>query len=320
MAIILAPETSSSRGHPFHWCVLMPLAADCVGLELATGTMLIETRDLLAYAAALGFDSEPRFMDDARPEGLEAVPFICTRFEWQLQRELRRHPALGLTSSETDRGVHFVQDSRFFKPLRPGMNVEARGLVSAVRAVRAGSLIAYDYTLEDTDAGELLSVSRSISIFRDVVVTATDDTHEERRPEQARTMVAPQAPSLEEGVHVSIPITRGFPHVYTECAEIWNPVHTERTAALAAGLPDIILHGTATWALAGRELLIAYCRGGRQLKRLAGRFTGNVFPPAMLMLRHRPDADDAATIHFDVTGANGVVVLAGGLAEFAEAA
>jgi acyl dehydratase len=301
----------------------MPLAADCIGLELATGILPIQPRGLLAYAAALGFDREPIFMDDARPEGLEAVPFICTRFEWQLQRELRRHPALGLTPVETDRGVHFVQDSRFVKPLRPGMNVEARGRVSEVRAVRVGALIAYDYTLEDTDARELLSASRSVSIFRDVAVTAVASgaqQQEQRVAEQARSRVATAVAPMTDGVHVSIPITRGLPHVYTECAEIWNPVHTERTAALAAGLPDIILHGTATWALAGRELLIAYCRGGRQMKRLAGRFVGNVIPPATLTLRHRPDAEDPATIHFDVIGEDGNVVLADGLAEFGEAA
>lgn len=298
----------------------MPLAADCIGLELASGIVPIDARGLLAYAAALGFDDEPRFMDDARPGGLEAVPFICTRFEWRLQRELRRHPALGLTPGETDRGVHFVQDSRFFKPLRPGMNVEARGRVSDVRPVRTGALVAYDYTIEDTDGRDLLCASRSISIFRDVAVTAGDEARQQgSRGGQARSQADPPAPSLDEGARVCLNIARGFPHIYTECAEIWNPVHTERTAALAAGLPDIILHGTATWALAGRELLAAYGRG-RQIKRLAGRFTGNVIPPATLALRHRPDADEPATVHFDVTGADGAVVLAGGLAEFAEAA
>ena len=121
------------------------------------------------------------------------MPFICTRFEWQLQRQLRRHPALGLTPEETDRGVHFVQDSRFFKPLRPGMNVEAKGRISSVRAVRAGALIAYDYTLEDADARELLSASRSVSIFRDVAVAAVASEaqqHEQRDADQARAFPA----------------------------------------------------------------------------------------------------------------------------------
>ena len=130
--------------------------------------------------------------------------------------------------------------------------------------------------------------------------------------------MASHTPSLAESERVSIPITRGFPHVYTECAHIWNPVHTERQVALAAGLPDIILHGTATWALAGRELLFAHGGEGRRMNRLAGRFVGHVIPPATLTLRYRPDDDDPSSIHFDVLGANDTVVLADGLAEFSE--
>ena len=298
----------------------MPLCADCIGLELETAIVPIEARGLLAYAAALGFDSDPRFMDDALPEGLEAVPFICTRFEWQLQSELRRHPALGLSQGEMDRGVHFVQDSRFFKPIRPGMNLQARGRVSEIRTVRSGSLIAYDYTIEDTDAREKLSASRSISIFRDVAIAPDGYRAQEqqRSAGQAPSRVASHTPSLTESLRVAIPVTRGFPHVYTECAQIWNPVHTERQVALAAGLPDIILHGTATWALAGRELLIAHGCEGWRINRLAGRFVGHVIPPATLILRYRPNDQEPANIHFDVLGANGVVVLADGLAEFTE--
>lgn len=57
------------------------------------------------------------------------------------------------------------------------------------------------------------------------------------------------------------------------------PIHTEREVALAAGLPDIILHGTALWALAGREVIRTCCSGDpTRLKRLSGRFTATVIP------------------------------------------
>jgi acyl dehydratase len=200
------------------------------------------------------------------------------------------------------------------------MNLQARGRVSEIRNVRSGSLIAYDYMIEDTDARERLSASRSISIFRDVAIAPNSDRaqQQQRSAGQAPCGVASQTPSLIESVRVSIPITRGFPHVYTECAHIWNPVHTERKVALTAGLPDIILHGTATWALAGRELLVAHGCEGRRMNRLAGRFVGHVIPPATLTLRYRPNDHDPASIRFDVLGANGAVVLADGLAEFTE--
>ena len=52
-----------------------------------------------------------------------------------------------------------------------------------------------------------------------------------------------------------VPISSTLAHVYTECARIWNPIHTDRAVARAAGLPDIILHGTATLALAISQTL-----------------------------------------------------------------
>ena len=42
---------------------------------------------------------------------------------------------------------------------------------------------------------------------------------------------------------VEVPYHLG--HVYTECARIWNPIHTDLAVARAAGLPGPILHGTA---------------------------------------------------------------------------
>jgi acyl dehydratase len=68
--------------------------------------------------------------------------------------------------------------------------------------------------------------------------------------------VQPPGPAAEA---VTIPIPKQMPHVHSECAGVWNPIHTERAVALAAGLPDIILHDTATWALTGLILLSRYC-------------------------------------------------------------
>ena len=60
------------------------------------------------------------------------------------------------------------------------------------------------------------------------------------------------------------------------------------TEATAAGLPDIILHGTATWALAGREL-VARCadRDPTRLRRLRGCFRAMVIPGTAIELGYR---------------------------------
>jgi acyl dehydratase len=103
---------------------------------------------------------------------------------------------------------------------------------------------------------------------------------------------------------VTIAIPREMPHVYTECASIWNPIHTERAVALAAGLPDIILHGTATWALAGREILRAYADADpRRLRRLHGRFRGMVIPGTEITVEHAARRDGG--VHFLVRNDRG---------------
>jgi acyl dehydratase len=129
----------------------------------------------------------------------------------------------------------------------------------------------------------------------------------------------PDAPELPADWSASqastVSISREAPHVYTECAQIWNPIHTEREVALAAGLPDIILHGTATWALAERELRRAYYPGRPQvLKRLCGRFSAMVIPGTDISVDHSLVRDGCVV--FRVTNADGEEAISGGFIEF----
>jgi hypothetical protein len=82
---------------------------------------------------------------------------------------------------------------------------------------------------------------------------------------------------------------RNGSRVYTECSGIWNPIHSERGAALDAGLPGIIMHGTAIWALAGRELVRQYGGDPDRLVRLRARFRAPVIPGTSVTLRHGSD-------------------------------
>lgn len=52
--------------------------------------------------------------------------------------------------------------------------------------------------------------------------------------------------NLTEAGRIAVSAT--LAHVYTECARMWNPIHTDLAYARAAGLPGTILHGTATLA------------------------------------------------------------------------
>jgi hypothetical protein len=109
-----------------------------------------------------------------------------------------------------------------------------------------------------------------------------------------------------------------MPHVYAECSGIWNPIHTERRVALAAGLPDIILQGTASWSFAARELVDALCAGDPQrVVRLGCRFVGMALPGDELTIDVFEPSGGAAA--FDITRHDGTAILQGGFAELRSA-
>jgi len=97
-------------------------------------------------------------------------------------------------------------------------------------------------------------------------------------------------------------------HVYTECARIWNPIHTDVAYARAAGLPDIILHGTATLALSVSKVLNSFRL--KQVQRIRCRFAGMVTMPSTLAV-HASRAGQA--IAFETRGARGEAVIERGL-------
>ena len=287
----------------------MPISTAAAGSDLPPHERRLTVRDALAYAAGIGDTCESVF-DDARGGGIAAPPTYCVSLEWPVVSNGRGRHLLGGEADELVRGVHASQDSHFHRPIRPGDSLTTRGRYTGIRATRAGALLTTCLETVDGD-GRPVVTSWSRSIFRGV---ATEGGNAEIEP-------APDVPRRRlngaDSSRSEIFVPREMPHVYTECARIWNPIHTEREVALRAGLPDIILHGTATWALAGREVLRAY--GGAdpsRLKRLYGRFTAMVIPGTSIQVEHAPagEADGGRQIAFRVLNADGEEAVSQGLA------
>ena len=287
----------------------MPISTAAAGSELPSETRRITVRDALAYAAGIG-DTREVVFDDARGEGIAAPPTYCVSLEWPVVSNGRGRHLLGGDADELARGVHASQDSHFHRPIRPGDSLTTSGHYASVRATRAGALLTTCLETVDADDRPVVT-SWSRSIFRGV---ATDgpNTEVEPAPDVARLRLTAAPLSRSE-----IFVPREMPHVYTECARIWNPIHTEREVALRAGLPDIILHGTATWALAAREVLWAYGDGDpTRLKRLHGRFTAMVIPGTSITVEHEPagETGGARQIAFRVLNAEGREAVSQGVA------
>ena len=120
----------------------------------------------------------------------------------------------------------------------------------------------------------------------------------------------PTAPSVGDTARAEIPlaISTGAAHVYTECARIWNPVHTDSAVAAAAGLPAIILHGTATMAMAVSKIVAAEAGyNPERVRRVHGRFAAMVLMPSMVTVRvtSRTPSSAGEAVSFEVLNADG---------------
>ena len=286
----------------------MPFPADKVGLALEPFELNLTPRGILAYAAGLGA-AEPPFLNDLKDGGLEALPFQCVSPEWPVILSMRRLLGASLTQEEAQRAVHAIQDSYFHRPMRPSDRLVTQGRLVSLSQIKSGVLTVCRLETVERETGDPVTTTWTSSIYRNVDLVGEAVTLEEP-PTLSAAETKPLGP---DAVSTLIPIPREMPHVYSECADIWNPIHTERAVALAAGLPDIILHGTATWALAGLTLLRreAGLEIGR-LKRLTGRFSGMIIPGETIEVRHEVDEGDQ--IRFEVRNASGAVAISQGMA------
>jgi acyl dehydratase len=283
----------------------MPVRAEALGARFDAEPVAVTARRILAYAAGTGHTDRRTFDDSG---DLVAPPSFCPALEWPAVSGIRRGERVGLSAEEATRAVHVEQDSEFHRVIRPGDTVRTHGEVVAVRRTSAGAFLGMRLDTVDARTGSPVTTTWYGAIYRGVAVDGGD-------------VAAASAPSwlpssvpLDRKISLSVP--REAAHVYTECSGIWNPIHTERRAAAAAGLPDIILHGTAAWAIAGRELASAYADADpARVRRLRARFAAPIVPGHPIVLVHA--AASPGDVYFAVENAGGQTALAGGRALFA---
>ena len=285
----------------------MPLHTSIVGAPAGERVVTITTRHCTAYAAGTD-DLNERYFDDARAGGVVAPPMFGVSLDWALRGVLTS--ATGLSAEESLRGVHATHDMLFHRPIRPGDELAVRGTVVQAEGRPPGTYLVTRYDTTDAAGSPVLTVYYG-SLFRGV------DTHGEARTIDAAPQLVERVRSTHPRWEAAVAVARQAPHVYSECADIYNPIHTERTVALAAGLPDIIVHGTLTLAYAARELLDREAGGEpERLQRIACRFGGMVVPGSTIRVRLDGEAGtpDGRVLFFSVAAADGAPAVRDGVA------
>lgn len=269
----------------------------------------IDARWSMAYAAALD-DLLPCYMDTRAPRQFLAHPMFPVCFEWPVVVAMgQRLQGKGMTPDEFRRGVHATHDLTIHRPVRPPETLTTRATIVAVERRKPG---AYQLTrLETIDAsGAPVCTSMYGSIYRGVDLVG-EDKPLTTKSDLPRASDSPKQPRHETKVHVA----GGLAHTYTECAQIWNPIHTDIKVARDAGLPALILHGTATLALAVSRIVHSEAGGDpSRVTRIAGRFSGMVLMPSDITVRalSHESFDSVDLIHFDVLTQNGESAISNG--------
>ncbi|CAN7651031.1 MaoC/PaaZ C-terminal domain-containing protein [Phenylobacterium sp. LjRoot219] len=123
-------------------------------------------------------------------------------------------------------------------------------------------------------------------------------------------------PDREPDVTVQMATTSDQALIYRLSGDL-NPLHIDPQVAQAAGFPRPILHGLASYGVAGRALLQALCENEpERLKRLDVRFASPLFPGETLRIAIWREGDGRAAFRATVEE-RGQVILNNGYAEFA---
>ena len=294
------------------------ISSSVVGITAGPREHEVDARWLMAYAAALG-EEAPEYLDTTRAGGVLAHPLFPVCYEWPLALDVR---AKALADEVAVRGVHATHRLTLHRPLRAGERLHTTATVVALERRSPGAYMVL--RLETVDAaGAPVSTTDYGSLYLGVDCDPSPLSSEERGQGEGSSKgegrSKGEAPPGETW-SAEVPISRTLAHVYTECARIWNPIHTDRAVARAAGLPDIILHGTATFALAVSRALRQDPRGpGAPVRALGCRFGAMVPLPSRIVVRgRRPEASPGGrTIRFEALGEggrpavrDGVIVLA----------
>jgi acyl dehydratase len=239
----------------------MKLSSAIVGEQAGPLAHLIDARWVMAYSAGLG---------ELNPEAAPHPLFpVC--YEWPVSRSMRELPALAPIAGLL---VHAQHELVVHRPLKAGQTVHCAVRIVSARQRAPGAFVVYRFEARDA-SGAPLTTSDFGALYRGVQL--------DRDAGEPVKDPAPSTLSLRAIGEIEIAATAA--HVYTECARIWNPIHTDAAYARAAGLPDIILHGTATLAYSISALLRVFGVEAASVRRVACRFSGMVLMPSTLSVR-----------------------------------
>jgi acyl dehydratase len=225
--------------------------------------------DAIFYALSLGLGQDPMSQDElpfVYEKGLKVLPtFPC----------VVAHPGFWARDLDTGidwvKGVHGEHRLELHKPLPPkGTLVGHTRILDVVdKGAGKGALIFSERKVRDKATGEVLATITQTSFAR-----GDGGFGGPQRPTPAPHTLPARAPDMS----CDLPTRPEMALLYRWNADM-NPLHVDPAIAKAAGYPRPILHGLATFGVAGHAILKTMCGyDPSRFKSIAGRFSSPVFP------------------------------------------
>ena len=248
----------------------MPLDAEkLLALDIPDVEQTYGPRDCILYALGLGLGQDPMDEDQLAfvyEKNLKVLPTYAVAQGYSAYW-LRRQE-LGITWTHVVHGEHGLILHRAVKP--QGSVIGRTRILDVVdKGPERGALVYSQRQIIEKSSGELLATISQTTFCR-----ADGGFGGPAREQRAPHPIPGRAPDLV----CDLPTRPETALIYRLSGDV-NPLHAEPAFARAAGYPRPILHGLATFGIAGHALLKSICSyDPARLKALSGRFSAPVFP------------------------------------------
>ncbi len=280
----------------------MKINSSLTGTTIKEYKTKINWRDLKNYAAAIN-DNNPFYFDDEREGGIVGHPMFTVASTWPIAGDLPDYVDSEEFSREIQSTqVHYSEHIIFHDLIKPDDTLTINGEVCSVVPHRAGTHAIIKFSAVNQDNKKIFTEYSGV-MLRGVTCEGPGTGMEN----------IPTVPVFKNKNNEIIWREKKFidpmaPYIYDGCTNIVFPIHTSVQFAHFVGLPDIILQGTATLAMAVKELINKECRKNpSNLKEISCRFSGFVVPDSdiTIQLTGKNRVDNNEQLFFNVLNDKG---------------
>jgi acyl dehydratase len=240
-----------------------------INLQIPDTQQSYTHKDSILYALSLGYASDPmdaKQLPLAYEADLRAVPTMGV---------VLAHPGYWPRTMNTGldwvRIVHAEQGLTLHKPLPAQADVIGKSRVVEIidKGADKGALITYERRILERDSGEPLCTITQVMLARGDGGFGGPQVS------------APKPPAIPEraaDLQIDLPTQENMALLYRLNGD-WNPLHADPEVARKAGFERPILHGLATWGVAGRAIMQGVCDyDSSRIASIFGRFTSPAYP------------------------------------------